>query len=86
MLRAALVVASTLAYASVAHAETVEVKFRGAVDLKPFTCQDITRSSFANRVCYDKSNEYMLVLLKATYYHYCQLPESTLNAFLNSPS
>ena len=34
-------------------AEIVDVKDRGAVDLKPFNCQDITRSSVISRVCYD---------------------------------
>jgi len=38
-----------------AEAETVDVNYRGPVDLKPFTCQD-TKSSFVNRVCYDASN------------------------------
>jgi hypothetical protein len=69
-----------------AAAETVDVKYRGAVDLEPFACQDITRSSFINRVCYDEPNKYMIVQLKAVYYHYCELPKATLDAFLSAPS
>ena len=68
-----------------AHCETVDVKYRGTVDLKPFTCTD-TVSSFVNRVCYDAKNQYMLILLKATYYHYCEIPKSTVDALLSADS
>jgi hypothetical protein len=37
------------------------VKYRGTVDLAPFACEDITRSSFIERVCYDSKNTYMLI-------------------------
>ena len=67
-------------------AETVDVKYRGAVDLKPFTCSDITRSSFIKRVCYDKANQYMIIRLNHTYYHYCELPPSTLDALMAAES
>jgi len=67
-------------------AEIVEVKDRGAVDLKPFTCQDITRSSVIHRVCYDTESRRMLVQRHAVYHQYCDLPKDTLDAFLNAPS
>jgi hypothetical protein len=35
--------------------ETAVVKYRGGVDLKTLECRDITRSSFIQRVCYDKA-------------------------------
>ncbi|MGJ5136862.1 KTSC domain-containing protein [Bradyrhizobium oligotrophicum] len=66
--------------------ETVNVKYRGEVDLTPFSCTDTPRSSFVQRVCYDKSNAYMLINLRGTYYHYCELPQATFNAFMTSPS
>jgi KTSC domain-containing protein len=69
-----------------AYAETVDVKYRGSVDLKPFTCQSITKSSFVNRICYDVANQYMLILLKDTYYHYCEIPKSTVDALLSADS
>jgi len=69
-----------------ASAETVTVKYRGAVDLKPFTCQTITKSGFINRICYDAANQYMVILLKDTYYHYCELPKPTLDALMAAPS
>ncbi|MBN8991630.1 MAG: KTSC domain-containing protein [Rhizobiales bacterium] len=67
-------------------AETVDVKYRGIVDLKPFACTDTPRSSFIQRVCYDKAQSYMLISLKGTYYHYCELPTATFDAFVAAPS
>jgi len=67
-------------------AEIVDVKDRGAVDLKSFDCQDITRSSVISRVCYDTESRRMLVQRYAVYQQYCDLPKGTLDAFLNAPS
>ena len=68
------------------HAESVFVKYRGEVDLRSFDCADITRSSFINRVCYDKRNEYMLISLNGTYYHYCEIDAGTVLSLLKAPS
>lgn len=67
-------------------AETVDVKYRGQVDIRPFECADITRSSFIRRVCYDKANEYMLINLNGTYYHYCQIDPETVTALKTADS
>jgi len=67
-------------------ADIVDVKDRGAVDLKPFSCQDITRSSVIDRVCYDAESRRMLLQRQAVYQQYCDLPKDTLDAFLNAPS
>ena len=75
-----------LAGASWADAETVNVEARGAVDLKPFACQDITRSSLVNRVCYDAPNRTMIVQLNSVYSRYCDVPEAVRGRFLNAPS
>ena len=69
-----------------ARAESVTVKYRGVVDLKPFSCTDTPRSSFIQRVCYDKAQSYMLINLRGVYCHYCELPPPTLEAFLAAPS
>lgn len=69
-----------------AKAETVIVKYRGGVELAPFECQDITRSSFIRRICYDADNQYMLISLNGTYYHYCAVGSVVLGALLNAPS
>jgi hypothetical protein len=49
-----------------ARAESVAVKYRGVVDLKPFACTETPRSSFIQRVCYDKAQSYMLIDLRGT--------------------
>jgi hypothetical protein len=67
-------------------AETVDVKYRGTVNLKTFSCTDMSRSSFIERVCYDRAQSYMLINLRGTYYHYCELPPATFDAFIAAPS
>src|SRR5664279_685976 len=66
--------------------ETVDVKYRGIVDLKTFECRDINRSSFIQRVCYDNPQSYMIINLKGTYYHYCELPPATFDGLMGAPS
>jgi hypothetical protein len=62
-------------------AETVNVKYRGPVDLARFACDWIERSSFIERLCYDEPNAYMIVSLNGAYYHYCDIDNDTVNAF-----
>lgn len=75
-----------LAGAGWADAETVPVDRRGAVDLTPFVCQDITRSSIVSRVCYDAANRTMIVQVETAYAQYCGVPEAARDSFLNAPS
>jgi hypothetical protein len=77
---------ATLVLTAEVRSETVDVKYRGTVDLKPFACTDTPRSSFIQRVCYDKAQSYMLIDLRGIYYHYCELPAATFNAFVVAPS
>jgi hypothetical protein len=72
-----------VALCATAQAETVYVKYRGPVDLNPFTCTD-TVSSFVNRVCYDRANSYMLILLNSTWYHYCEIDARTVTALIGA--
>jgi KTSC domain len=67
-------------------AEIVDVKDRGPVDLAPFTCQDVTRSSVISRVCYDTESRRMLIQRHAAYHQYCDVPKDTIDALLNAPS
>ena len=76
-----------LSLASVsAQAESVNVKYRGPVDLAPFDCEDVTRSSFIERVCYDARNAYMLIELSGTWYHYCEIDGETVANLLRTDS
>jgi hypothetical protein len=71
---------------SLAKAESVLVEYRGEVDLKSFDCNDVSRSSFINRVCYDQRNAYMLISLNGKFYHYCQIDAGTVSSLLAAPS
>ena len=55
-------------------AEVVFVKYRGTLDLAPLRCDWVTRSSLVQRLCFDPRNQYVVVSLKGTYYHYCGVP------------
>ena len=85
MIRAATVLI-VLLFIAEARSEAVEVKYRGPVDLKTFECQEISRSSFIQRVCYDKAESYMIISLRGTYYHYCELPRATFDGLMSAPS
>ena len=69
-----------------ANAETVVVKYRGAVDLKPFKCETIYQSSVVKRLCYDAKEEYVVVSLNGTYYHYCEVPAYVVSGWRASNS
>jgi hypothetical protein len=69
-----------------AQAESVNVKYRGLVDLAPFACETVTRSSFIDRVCYDPKNTYMLIDLNGTWYHYCKIDQETVSSLLAAGS
>jgi hypothetical protein len=58
MVKAATALVLLLLTAEV-RSEIVDVKYRGPVDLKTFECRDINRSSFIQRVCYDKPQRYI---------------------------
>ena len=38
------------------------------------------------RVCYDKSQQYMVIDLNGTYYHYCEIDAVTVSELLAAPS
>jgi hypothetical protein len=87
--RAVLIIAilvATGASALTQSSELVEVKYRGPVDLRYFECTYVSRSSLVKRVCYDRSNEYMIISLNGTYYHYCEIDEKTVVALTNAES
>src|SRR5262249_33555826 len=66
--------------------EIANVKYRGPVDLAPFKCDSIGRSSFIQRVCYDEKNAYMLINLSGTWYHYYEIDPATVSSLLAAPS
>ena len=73
-------------FTGLVHAETVNVKYRGVVDLAPFQCESVSRSSLVTRVCYDRSEQYMVIGLQGTYYHYCEIDAGTVSALKSADS
>jgi hypothetical protein len=70
---------SALALAcQMAQAETVQVKYLGPVSLASFECSDVKGQSDVARFCYDKAERYMVILLKKTYYQYCEIDAATV--------
>jgi hypothetical protein len=73
--------------ASAQTSQQVYVKYRdGLVDLRHFQCEDVSRSSFIKRVCYDGRNQYMVINLNGTYYHYCEIDRGTVSTLLAADS
>ncbi|MDV2964656.1 KTSC domain-containing protein [Nitratireductor aquimarinus] len=68
-----------------AAAETIDVKYWGAVDLRTYKCAE-TVSSFVHRICYDESKAHLVVRLRNTYYPYCRVDRAIVSAWLNSSS
>jgi hypothetical protein len=69
-----------------AQPDNVQVEFRGEVELKPFVCSDISENSFVKRVCYDQSNQYMLINLNGRYFHYCEIDQGTVAGLIGAQS
>lgn len=61
-----------------ASAETVQVKYHGPVSLDSFACADVNEGSDVARICYDAPERYMVIRLKTTYYHYCEIDAATV--------
>ncbi len=81
-----LVVFLSVSSVGPAFATSVYVKYRGYVDLGPFQCQDISRSSLIFGVCYDARNSYMLTNVGGTWYHYCGVPREVVTSFMRASS
>ena len=82
----AMALALGIGAAMTVQAETVMVKYRGPVDLAPFTCEFVQRSSLVQRLCYDNREQYVIVNLNGTYYHYCEVPASVVAAWRSADS
>ncbi|RYH59294.1 MAG: KTSC domain-containing protein, partial [Alcaligenaceae bacterium] len=51
-----------------------------------FNCADVNEGSDVSRVCYDKAARYMVIRLKTTYYHYCEIDAATVRSFQTASS
>lgn len=67
------------------NSESVMVKYMGKVPLDSFECHTM-KSGFIGRVCYDESNEFMVIKLNETYYPYCEVDVETMTQLLAAES
>ncbi|MBU0584028.1 MAG: KTSC domain-containing protein [Alphaproteobacteria bacterium] len=82
-----LALAFAIVFIGPVFAESVTVKYRdGPVDLANFDCTGDLDSSLVKRICYSAANSYMLIRLKGTWYHYCEIDTGTVDALLNAES
>jgi hypothetical protein len=86
MLQLLFALITSLSGATWADEETIDVKYYGKLDLAPFACTEVTRSSIIKRACYDKANQFTVVQLKTVYYPYCEITAATYQTFLDAPS
>ena len=81
-----LIILALVLICQVATAETVQVKYHGAVSLDAFACEDVKERSDVSRFCYDKAARYMVIRLKTTYYHYCEIDAATVQGLERASS
>lgn len=85
-MRFVLLLSSLVLISQIAKAETVQVKYHRAVSLDAFACEDVNERSDVSRICYDKTARYMVIRLKATYYHYCEIDAATVEGLQRASS
>lgn len=85
MVRALVLLLAQLAGTPIV-SETVETGEHRLVDLGAFECRDITRSTVLQRVCYDRTQQDLIVASNGTYDRYCGVTAETVERLLGAPS
>jgi hypothetical protein len=71
------------------YAQEINVKYRDTtIDVGNgyFEKLNLPYSSFVNAMYYDKENEYLLVRLRSTFYHYCGITFSEVESWIRASS
>jgi KTSC domain-containing protein len=66
--------------------ETVEIGGDGHFDLGTFECRDINRSTILQRVCFDRTQNNLILAVNGAYDRYCSVPADTVDDLLAAPS
>lgn len=80
------ILSAIVSICNIANAETVQVKYNGAVSLNSFVCAEGKENSDVSRICFDRAERYMLIRLKTTYYQYCEIDSATVQGLQGSNS
>lgn len=78
-----------LALCSSAFAKDIVVKYRDKpvnISNGHFESPSLKASSLVNEIHYDKSNQYLIIQLQSTRYHYCGIPAPVVNNWVAAPS
>lgn len=67
------------------HAEIVEVKNLGNIDLSDYQCSFVS-SSVVNRICFNDKKSSLILLFRSNYYAYCRIPKSVVNELASASS
>lgn len=81
-----LLLAVAFGNATYADADVVDATNAGPIDLTPFVCTDITRSTMIARACYDEARRLAVLDVRSTYRQFCGMPKATFKALLDAPS
>jgi hypothetical protein len=83
-----LISLSLLVFVCGIYAQDVNVKYRGPVNVDNghFVEYPLKQSSIVKAIYYDEPNEYLLVSLNGTFYHYCSIPMYVVNDWVGAPS
>ncbi len=70
------------------HKKIITVKYRGNINVNNGYFQELNLrpSSFIKSMYYDENNNYLLVRLNNTYYHYCSIPNRVVLKWTSSSS
>lgn len=67
------------------YAEDVHVEYFGNVKLQDYSCSYVT-SSLVKRVCFDEKRNSLILLLRNSYYSYCNVPKEKLQQLISASS
>lgn len=81
-----LITVALLSLSMPAAAEQLCPKYGECVPKAAFDCQEIDSSSLVTRVCYSETASYLIIRLKQTDYHYCQIDGGTVDRLLSTSS
>jgi hypothetical protein len=84
-----IIILGMVGFSEYRNSDYVDVKYReNPVEIQRDSWEsiDTSRSSFIREAHYDKEQEYMIIKLNDTNYHYCGLPEYVWESFKNASS
>jgi hypothetical protein len=80
------ILAALVLMSQVATAETVQVKYHGAVSLDSFACSDVNEGSVVTPDLLRPRRALHAIRLKTVYYHYCEMDPATVQGLLGAGS